>query len=63
MIYGEDVLDDHEELKKIKGDIRDYDLLKKLVPGHDAVIHLAAYAGVRTSLEQPQMYMMNNIII
>ena len=27
----------------------------------DAVIHLAAYAGVRTSLEQPQMYMMNNI--
>ena len=27
----------------------------------DAVIHLAAYAGVRTSLEQPQLYMMNNI--
>jgi UDP-glucuronate 4-epimerase len=25
------------------------------------VIHLAAYAGVRTSLEQPEMYMANNI--
>ncbi len=45
MIYGEDVLDDHEELKKIKGDIRDYDLLKKLVPGHDAVIHLACISN------------------
>lgn len=27
----------------------------------DAVIHLAAYAGVRTSLEFPQLYMDNNI--
>ena len=26
-----------------------------------AVIHLAAYAGVRTSLEQPELYMANNI--
>ena len=27
----------------------------------DAVIHLAGYPGVRFSLEQPQLYMMNNI--
>mgnify|MGYP001346259629 FL=1 len=30
MIYGENVLDDHEKLKKIKGDIRNESLLKKL---------------------------------
>jgi len=30
MIYGENVLDNHEKLKKIKGDIRNKDLLKKL---------------------------------
>ena len=28
----------------------------------DAVIHLAAYAGVRSSLEDPQLYIQNNII-
>ena len=34
MIYGEHVLDDHDNLHAIKGDIRDQDLLKKLLPGH-----------------------------
>ena len=29
MIYGEDVLLNHKNLKKIKGDIRDVELLKK----------------------------------
>ena len=29
MIYGENVLDDHLKLKKVKGDIRDINLLKK----------------------------------
>ena len=33
MIYGEDVLDDNINLKKIKGDIRDNQLLKKLSLG------------------------------
>ena len=27
----------------------------------DAVVHLAAYAGVRNSLENPQLYINNNI--
>ncbi len=45
MIYGEDVLPDHENLIKIKGDIRDIDLLKKTIPGHDAVIHLACISN------------------
>ena len=45
MLYGEDVLDDHENLLKIKGDIRDFELLNKIIPGHDAVIHLACISN------------------
>ena len=31
MIYGENVLDNHKNLKKIKGDIRNDDLIKKII--------------------------------
>jgi len=45
MIYGEEVLPDHPKLKKIKGDIRDRELLAKVIPGHDVVIHLACISN------------------
>jgi len=45
MIYGESVLDDHNKLKKIKGDIRNENLLKKIIPSHDIVIHLACISN------------------
>jgi nucleoside-diphosphate-sugar epimerase len=45
MIYGENVLNDHEKLKKIKGDIRNKNLLEKIIPGHDSVIHLACISN------------------
>ena len=45
MIYGEDVLPKHENLNAVKGDIRDIELLEKLIPGHDAVIHLACISN------------------
>ena len=45
MIYGEEVLKNHKNLKKIKGDIRNQDLLKKNIPGHDATIHLACISN------------------
>lgn len=45
MIYGENALDNHQNLKKIKGDIRDINLLKKLLPGHDILIHLACISN------------------
>ena len=45
MLYGEDVLHDHENLKKIKGDIRDIALLEKIIPGHNIVIHLACISN------------------
>lgn len=45
MIYGDNVLEDHPNLTKIKGDIRDQELLRKTIPGHDAVIHLACISN------------------
>ena len=44
-IYGEDKLDDHPNLTKVKGDIRDQALLQQHIPGHDAVIHLACISN------------------
>ena len=45
MIYGEDVLNDHPNLRKVKGDIRDINLLKKSLPGHNILIHLACISN------------------
>ncbi len=45
MIYGKHVLQRHDNLNAVKGDIRDQDLLKKLIPGHDIVIHLACISN------------------
>jgi len=45
MIYGENVLPSNPNLNAVKGDIRDQALLQKLLPGHDAVIHLACISN------------------
>ena len=45
MIYGEEVLDPHPNLKKITGDIRDFDLMKKMINGQDVVMHLACISN------------------
>jgi nucleoside-diphosphate-sugar epimerase len=45
MIYGEDVLKQHPRLTIIKGDIRDEPLLRRTIPGHDTVIHLACISN------------------
>jgi len=45
MIYGEEVLNKHENLTCVRGDIRDKELLMKTIPGHDFVIHLACISN------------------
>ncbi len=45
MIYGENVLKKNVNLKIIKGDIRNIELLKKEIPSHDIVIHLACISN------------------
>ena len=47
-IYGDHVLNsvkNNPNLKEIKGDIRDRELLKKAIPNSDAVIHLACISN------------------
>ena len=44
-IYGEKVLGEHKNLTKIKGDLRDQKLLKKIIPGHNNLIHLACISN------------------
>ncbi|WP_257305580.1 NAD-dependent epimerase/dehydratase family protein [Geothrix campi] len=48
----------------IEGDIRDEDLIEKLFHNNhfDAVIHLAARAGVRPSLKHPALYEAANVM-
>jgi nucleoside-diphosphate-sugar epimerase len=43
-IYGQ-TLEEHKNLKLIKGDIRNQELLKKCLKDHDAVIHLACISN------------------
>ncbi len=45
MIYGIDVLPSHSNLNIIEGDIRDKELLQKIIPGHDSIIHLACISN------------------
>ena len=45
------------QFELIVGDIRDRALVRKIVgSGLDAIIHLAAMAGVRVSVEDPWLY-------
>lgn len=47
-LYGEDVLDSvkgHPNLEHVKGDIRDHALLESVIPGCNAVIHLACISN------------------
>ena len=45
MLYGRKVLKKHANLKIIKGDIRNKNLLTKAIKGHDALIHLACISN------------------
>ena len=45
MIYGEEVLKKNKNLRIIKGDIRDQDLLEKELTNHEIVIHLACISN------------------
>ena len=51
-----------ESFQFVAGDIEDLALLKKLFADHqfDAVVNLAARAGVRYSMENPHVYMTSN---
>ena len=57
-IYGGDVLDavkDNPNLEQIKGDIRERALLERVMPGTDAVIHLACISNDPSFELDPQL--------
>lgn len=50
-----------KDLNFIKGDIRDFDLLKRITKNIDYIIHLAAIPSVPRSIENPQRSHDNNV--
>jgi UDP-glucose 4-epimerase len=46
----------------IQGDILDADLVKRVVPGHEGIVHLAAQTGVPGSLADPRRDCQVNVI-
>lgn len=57
-LYGENVLDavkDNPNLEQIKGDIRDRALLERVMPGTDALIHLACISNDPSFELDPQL--------
>lgn len=55
---------DNEYLRLVKGDIRDMDLLDSIAEEEeiDLIVHLAAMAGVRPSIQDPKLYYDVNIM-
>ena len=54
-IYGKEVLDEHNNLKVVVGDIRNTNILKEVIPSHDAVIHLACISNDPSFELNPQL--------
>lgn len=46
----------------VKGDICDADLLREVVPGHDAVVHFAAESHVDRSITGPSEFFVTNVL-
>lgn len=44
-LYGDDVLDDHQNLKKIKADIRSTEYIEQSCADHDVFLHLACISN------------------
>ncbi len=57
-----DAARDHDAFELVRGDIRDADALEGLPGDVEAVIHLAARAGVRPSIENPELYTDVNVM-
>lgn len=53
---------DHDAFRLVRGDVRDPEALRALPPDVEAVVHLAARAGVRPSIEKPELYADVNVM-
>lgn len=59
-----DILKEYDDFTFIKGDLADKDAINRLFKENnfDIVVNLAAQAGVRYSIDNPQAYMESNVI-
>lgn len=53
---------DHSPFELVRGDLRDHAALSGLPEGIETIVHLAARAGVRPSIENPELYADVNIM-
>ncbi len=53
---------DSSRFSFVKGDICDADLLRQVVPGHDAVVHFAAESHVDRSITGPGPFFITNVV-
>jgi len=58
------ILDDFDNFKMVRANLQDRDAMEKLFKeeGFEKVVHLAAQAGVRYSIENPHSYIESNIV-
>ena len=54
-------LDEVDGIRKVRGDIRDPEQMRKLIKGHDTVFHLAALGSVPYSYEGPRQFIDTNV--
>ncbi|GHB08644.1 dTDP-glucose 4,6-dehydratase [Streptomyces thermoviolaceus] len=52
----------HPRLRFVHGDVCDQELLDRIVPGHDAVVHFAAESHVDRSLTGPGAFVHTNVV-
>jgi len=52
----------HPKLEVVRGDIRDYDLVRRVVDHKDWVFHLAAMSRIQPSINQPRLAIDQNVI-
>ncbi|MFI5980670.1 dTDP-glucose 4,6-dehydratase [Streptomyces sp. NPDC051555] len=52
----------HERLTFVEGDVCDQELLRDLLPGHDAVLHFAAESHVDRSIADPSVFVRTNVV-
>ncbi|MGI6535232.1 MAG: dTDP-glucose 4,6-dehydratase [Eggerthellaceae bacterium] len=50
-----------DQVELVVGDICDTDLLKKIVPGHDAIVHYAAESHNDNSIANPEPFLRTNV--
>ena len=57
-----DELDQDSRHTFVLGDIRDVDLVDRLMPDHDVVVHFAAESHVDRSIEGPSVFLESNVV-